>query len=87
MDRYRKVQDIGQGSFGSVYSAIDQQTGRKVAVKKIHVGERGSGASFTALREVKILQENKHPNVIEARRAFANLLRISDRSSCSQMAN
>lgn len=35
-----------------------------VAIKKIKVGEMKDGLDMTALREVKFLQEIRHPNVI-----------------------
>lgn len=36
-----------------------------VAIKKIKAGEMKDGLDITALREVKFLQELKHPNIIE----------------------
>jgi cyclin-dependent kinase 7 len=41
------------------------QTGRKVAIKKIKMGQFKDGLDLTAIREVKYLQELRHPNVIE----------------------
>lgn len=38
-----------------------------VAIKKIKAGEMKDGLDMTALREVKFLQELKHPNIIEVR--------------------
>lgn len=35
-----------------------------VAIKKIKVGEMKDGLDMTALREVKFLQELRHPNII-----------------------
>lgn len=40
-------------------------TGRKVAIKKIKMGQFKDGLDLTAIREVKYLQELRHPNVIE----------------------
>lgn len=37
---------------------------RIVAIKKIRLGHEKDGVSFTALREIKLLQEIQHPNVI-----------------------
>lgn len=40
-------------------------TGRKVAIKKIKMGQFEDGLDLTAIREVKYLQELRHPNIIE----------------------
>ena len=40
-------------------------TGRKVAIKKIKVGQFKDGLDMSAIREVKYLRELKHQNVIE----------------------
>jgi cyclin-dependent kinase 7 len=40
-------------------------TGRKVAIKKIKVGQFKDGLDMSAIREVKYLRELHHPNVIE----------------------
>ena len=39
-------------------------TGRKVAIKKIKVGQFKDGLDMSAVREVKYLKELKHQNVI-----------------------
>lgn len=40
-------------------------SGRKVAIKKIKVGQFKDGLDMSAIREVKFLRELKHQNVIE----------------------
>jgi serine/threonine protein kinase len=40
--------------------------GRKVAIKKIKVGQFKDGLDMSAIREVKYLRELKHQNIIEA---------------------
>lgn len=39
-------------------------TGRKVAIKKIKVGQFKDGLDMSAIREVKYLREMSHPNII-----------------------
>jgi len=65
MDKYLKGKEAGRGAFGIVYKAKRKTDGREVAIKKIRMGDRNDGVNFTALREIKILQELKHPNIIE----------------------
>ena len=40
-------------------------TGRKVAIKKIKVGQFKDGLDMSAIREVKYLRELRHQNIIE----------------------
>jgi cyclin-dependent kinase 7 len=46
-------------------------TGRKVAIKKIKVGQFKDGLDMSAIREVKYLRELRHQNVIEARSVYS----------------
>ncbi len=48
-----------------VIAGRELATGRKVAIKKIKVGQFKDGLDMSAIREVKFLRELKHPNVIE----------------------
>jgi serine/threonine protein kinase len=49
-------------------------TGRKIAIKKIKVGQFKDGLDMSAVREVKYLRELHHPNIIEVR-AFVHMCR------------
>lgn len=65
--RYEKINFIGEGQFATVYKARDKQTNEEVAIKKIKIGniqEAQDGVNRTALREIKLLQELHHENVI-----------------------
>ncbi|KNA07823.1 hypothetical protein SOVF_168320 [Spinacia oleracea] len=63
--RYEVQEIIGKGSYGIVGSAIDTQTGEKVAIKKINdVFEHVSDAT-RILREIKLLRLLRHPDVVE----------------------
>ena len=48
-----------------VRSGREASTGRKVAIKKIKVGQFKDGLDMSAIREVKYLRELQHRNVIE----------------------
>ena len=45
----------------------EASTGRKVAIKKLKVGQFKDGLDMSAIREVKYLRELKHQNIIEVR--------------------
>lgn len=66
--RYEKIKFLGEGQFATVYKARDKETDREVAIKKIKLGsmqEAQDGVNRTALREIKLLQELHHENVID----------------------
>jgi cyclin-dependent kinase 7 len=65
MENYRVVKALGQGTWGVVHMAEQKRTGRTVAIKKIKSERPDEGVNFTAVREIKLLREFKHENIIE----------------------
>ena len=61
---YTATQIIGSGSFGVVYQAVISETGEYVAIKKVFQDKRYKN------RELQMLKELNHPNVIKMRQAF-----------------
>lgn len=59
------IKALGQGTWGVVHMAEQKGTNRVVAVKKIKSNSPGEGINFTAVREIKLLREFKHENIIE----------------------
>ncbi|KZO97974.1 Pkinase-domain-containing protein [Calocera viscosa TUFC12733] len=55
---------VGEGTFGKVYKATDPGTGVSVALKRIRMEGEKDGFPVTAMREIKILQALRHPNVV-----------------------
>ena len=64
-DKYEKIEKIGEGTYGYVYKARDQTTGETVALKKIKLENEDEGVPSTAMREISILKELNHPNIVE----------------------
>ncbi|KAG9446060.1 hypothetical protein H6P81_012188 [Aristolochia fimbriata] len=66
MERYRVLEEIGDGTCGSVYKAINLETNETVAIKKMkrkfYVWEECMN-----LREVKSLCKLNHPNIVKLR--------------------
>jgi cyclin-dependent kinase 7 len=64
---YTKDRKVGEGTYATVFVGIQKSTGRKIAIKKIKISQerRNDGLDLSAIREVKVLQELHHPNVIE----------------------
>ncbi|XP_052277369.1 cyclin-dependent kinase 8-like isoform X4 [Dreissena polymorpha] len=59
---------VGRGTYGSVYKAEskDSTDGKEYALKQIE----GTGISMSACREIALLRELKHPNVISLQKVF-----------------
>jgi len=65
--KYRIGDVLGEGTFGVVYAAEVVATGQQVVVKRIRDESshgRPSGVPATALREVSVLRELRHENVV-----------------------
>lgn len=78
--RYEKIEFLGEGQFATVYKARDIETDTIVAVKKIKIGSRAEaqdGINRTALREIKILQELSHKNLIGLLDVFGHVSNVS----------
>ncbi|XP_068081142.1 cyclin-dependent kinase 2 isoform X4 [Anabrus simplex] len=64
MDNFTKIEKIGEGTYGVVYKARDRKTGSLVALKKIRLDSELEGVPSTAIREISLLKELNHPNVV-----------------------
>jgi len=64
VSRYLKLSKIGEGTYGIVYKAKDVQTERIVALKKVRINPEIEGTPSTSIREIALLKELKHPNII-----------------------
>ncbi|CAD8095451.1 unnamed protein product [Paramecium sonneborni] len=62
--RYIKIQKIGEGAYGIIYKAQDVQTDEIVALKKFKLSDN-EGVPSCALREISILNQLNHPNIIK----------------------
>jgi serine/threonine protein kinase len=62
---YEKQEKLGEGTYGVVYKALDKRTGETVALKKIRLDQEDEGLPATAVREISILRDLKHPNIVD----------------------
>lgn len=65
--RYVPLVPIGRGAYGIVCSARDEQTGEEVAIKKIGRAFADRTDAKRTLREIVLLRNMNHPNVIAIR--------------------
>ncbi|XP_072954809.1 cyclin-dependent kinase B1-1 [Typha angustifolia] len=56
MEKYEKLEKVGEGTYGKVYKAQDKATGQLVALKKTRLEMDEEGIPPTALREISLLQ-------------------------------
>lgn len=64
LDRYRRLEKIGTGTYGVVYKAIDQATQELIALKKIILDIEPEGIPSTAIREICLLRELSCPYIV-----------------------
>lgn len=64
-DKYQKIEKIGEGTYGVVYKVKDIKTDVLYALKKIRIQNEDEGTPSTALREISILLELRHVNVVQ----------------------
>jgi serine/threonine protein kinase len=64
IQKYQKEEKIGEGTYGTVYKAMDRKTFEDVAIKKVKTEEEGIPS--TTLREISILKQTQHPNIVKS---------------------
>jgi GTP-binding protein len=62
---WKRGEKLGEGTFGEVYVATHEKTGEIAALKKIKLECEDEGVPGTTLREVSLLKELQHPNVVQ----------------------
>ncbi|KAG6082678.1 hypothetical protein E4U15_002429 [Claviceps sp. LM218 group G6] len=64
---YRKPGDesvVGSGTYGKVFKGLNVYTKDLVALKRIRMEGERDGFPVTAVREIKLLQSLRHPNIV-----------------------
>ncbi|CAH2241652.1 jg4157 [Pararge aegeria aegeria] len=67
VDGFQVITQIGEGTYGQVYKARDKNTGQLVALKKVRLENEKEGFPITAVREIKILRQLNHKNIVNLR--------------------
>ncbi|KAK1586293.1 hypothetical protein Q3G72_000919 [Acer saccharum] len=65
--QYERLGKIGEGSYGKVYKARDCITNETVALKMISMDIEKVGVPSTTIREISVLKEMQHPNIVSLR--------------------
>ena len=64
MQKYEKLEKIGEGTYGTVFKAKNRETGEIVALKRVRLDDDDEGVPSSALREICLLKELKHKNIV-----------------------
>ena len=64
IDKYEKLEQVGEGTYGVVHKARDVDTGEIYALKAIRLESEDEGIPSTAIREIALLKELQHPNIV-----------------------
>lgn len=64
VDMFERLEVIGEGTYGKVFKARDLLTQQLVALKSVKLENEKEGFPITAVREIKILRQLQHPNIV-----------------------
>ena len=64
MQKYEKLEKVGEGTYGTVFKAKHKETKEIVALKRVRLDDEDEGVPSSALREICLLKELKHKNIV-----------------------
>jgi CTD kinase subunit alpha len=64
---YKRLAQVGEGTYGKVYKARNLETGSIAALKRLRMESERDGMPITAIREIKLLQSLRHTNIVSLR--------------------
>ncbi|KAI8586946.1 kinase-like domain-containing protein [Geranomyces variabilis] len=62
-DKYIRLEKLGEGTYATVYKGKAVTTGEILALKEINLDVE-EGAPSTAIREISLMKELRHPNIV-----------------------
>uniref|UniRef100_A0A915DSH8 cyclin-dependent kinase n=1 Tax=Ditylenchus dipsaci TaxID=166011 RepID=A0A915DSH8_9BILA len=65
LSRFKDPKKIGEGTYGVVYRARCSNMNTMVALKQIRLNQGNEGVPATAIREICLLKELSHPNIVK----------------------
>lgn len=65
LDQYEKLDKLGEGTYGVVWKARHISTNEIFALKKIRLEQEDEGIPSTAIREIALLKELQHKNIVK----------------------
>jgi serine/threonine protein kinase len=65
IENIQKTETLGEGAYGVVYKGINQINKEVIALKKIKLETQSEGVPSTTIREISVLREINHENVVK----------------------
>ncbi|KAJ2263260.1 kinase subunit of RNA polymerase II carboxy-terminal domain kinase I [Coemansia sp. RSA 376] len=62
---YSRIIMVGEGTYGKVHKARNKETGQIVALKQMRIDMDREGFPITAMREIRLLKQLRHPNITQ----------------------
>ena len=78
IDDFNIIAQIGEGTFGQVFKAKDSATDEIVALKKVRADHEKEGFPVSAVREIKILRQLKHENIVNLKEIVSDKQHAAD---------
>jgi len=63
---YQQLEKLGEGTYATVFKGKERNSGDTVALKEIHL-DNEEGTPSTAIREISLMKELKHDNIVYLR--------------------
>ncbi|XP_032188455.1 serine/threonine-protein kinase Nek1 isoform X3 [Mustela erminea] len=70
MEKYARLQKIGEGSFGKAILVKSTEDGKQYVIKEINISRMSNKEREESRREVAVLANMKHPNIVQYRESF-----------------
>ncbi|KAL0222418.1 hypothetical protein RCL1_002272 [Eukaryota sp. TZLM3-RCL] len=64
MERFSRISELGEGTYGVVWKVRSKTDGSIKALKRIRLESEEEGVPSTALREISLLKELNHENIV-----------------------
>ena len=74
---YTEYQKLGEGTYCSVFRAVNSETKEPVALKLIRMDTEEDGIPASSIREIAVLKSLQHPNIVELRDVICDGPRLS----------
>lgn len=78
VDVFNIISQIGEGTYGQVYKAQDKKNKSIVALKKVRLENEKEGFPITAVREIKILRQLNHENIVNLKEIVTDKQNVLD---------
>ena len=72
IDAFEIISQVGEGTYGKVFKARDTATDEMVALKMVRTDNEKEGFPITAVREIKILKQLCHENIVNLKEIVTN---------------